>query len=247
MRTSIQPGPDASSHGRVLLLVALAMVAFAANSILNRVGVTQFKMNPVDFAAIRIIAGALILGALLLGRGKVRQTLSPHPQRLLGAALLASYMFGFSSAYTALDAGIGALILFGVVQEVVFAWAIKERQRIPAGRWRADLWPGLCVVVLRAAKNSVHHRRHCAAQRSRARGVGRGSAAVGTGHRAPAPGLVPRAWWRRAVAPAAAEFPLARFGPSTPRLERCCQRRPRGAYCDQRLGQRFVETVRGTG
>ena len=40
----------------------------------------------------------------------------------MGALSLAAYMIGFSLAYATLDAGLGALILFGVVQVTIFIW-----------------------------------------------------------------------------------------------------------------------------
>jgi drug/metabolite transporter (DMT)-like permease len=43
-----------------------------------------------------------------------------RPRRLGGAFSLAAYMVGFSLAYLTLDAGLGALILFGVVQITMF-------------------------------------------------------------------------------------------------------------------------------
>ena len=42
--------------------------------------------------------------------------------RILGALSLAAYMIGFSLAYDSLDAGLGALILFGVVQVALFIY-----------------------------------------------------------------------------------------------------------------------------
>jgi len=49
--------------------------------------------------------------------------------RVLGAVSLAAYMVGFSLAYVTLDAGLGALILFGTVQVTMFGWTALRGQR----------------------------------------------------------------------------------------------------------------------
>ena len=135
---------------RIFLLVALAMCAFAANSILNRIGVASYGMDPMDFAAIRVAAGACMLCALVIWRGKALPKVRSW-RRLAGAMALAGYMVGFSWAYLSLDAGLGALILFGVLQVVIFGWAVGQGDSIPLLRWAgagvalvglvALLWP----------------------------------------------------------------------------------------------------------
>lgn len=133
---------------RLFLLVTLTMTAFAANSILNRIGVAQFGMDPMDFATIRTAAGAAMLWLLVARRGAARPVVLT-PKRLAGALALAVYMIGFSWAYITLDAGLGALILFGVLQVVVFGWAVIEGQKIPALRWLGAgiALAGLCVLL----------------------------------------------------------------------------------------------------
>ena len=133
---------------RLFLAVALTMTAFAANSVLNRVGVAQFGMTPLSFAAIRVIAGAATLWVLVALRPSARPAIFTS-KRLAGAATLAAYMIGFSWAYQTLDAGVGALILFGALQIVVFGWAIVEKQSIPPLRWLGVVTAliGLCVLL----------------------------------------------------------------------------------------------------
>lgn len=106
---------------RLPLLVALTMAAFAANSLLNRLAVESGAISPAGFAAIRVAAGAAMLVLLALLR---RQRLPLwNRRRWAGALSLATYMVGFSLAYRSLDAGLGALILFGVVQIAIFVLA----------------------------------------------------------------------------------------------------------------------------
>ncbi|WP_306432334.1 DMT family transporter [Tropicibacter sp. Alg240-R139] len=94
------------------------MVAFASNSILNRFAVDSGSIDPGSFAIVRVIAGAVTLMVLvLLKRGRM-EFLSGR--RLVGGGSLSLYLVGFSLAYLTLDAGVGALILFGVVQMTMF-------------------------------------------------------------------------------------------------------------------------------
>jgi len=116
---------------RLFLLTALTMLAFAANSILNRMALEDGMTGPAAFAAIRLVSGALCLWLLVAWRsGRLRPVWHPG-----GAASLALYVLGFSFAYVTLPAGVGALILFGGVQITMFAGALLLREAVPARRW----------------------------------------------------------------------------------------------------------------
>jgi drug/metabolite transporter (DMT)-like permease len=122
---------------RLFLLTALTMLAFAANSVLNRWAVGAGWIGPLDFAYIRLLSGAgmlaLILGARLLLR---REVLWPQGWPILfGVGGLLLYLIGFSLAYLNLDAGTGALVLFGSVQVTMFAGAVLARESLPVRRW----------------------------------------------------------------------------------------------------------------
>ncbi len=118
---------------RLAALVALVMVAFAANSILNRMALQGGEAGPAAFAAIRLASGAMALVALAWARGQPMRLATSR--RALTTAALALYVLGFSFAYVSLDAGIGALILFGGVQVTMFAGAVAMGDRPPLARW----------------------------------------------------------------------------------------------------------------
>ncbi|SFS21917.1 DMT family transporter [Yoonia litorea] len=141
---------------RLFLLVTLTMCAFAANSVLNRIGVGLQGMDPMDFATVRTAAGAAMLWGLVALRHAPRPPVLTA-KRLFGALALAVYMIGFSWAYLTLDAGLGALILFGVLQIVVFGWAVIEGGTIPALRWigAGIALVGLCVLLWPTGAASV--------------------------------------------------------------------------------------------
>jgi drug/metabolite transporter (DMT)-like permease len=135
---------------RLILLTALTMTAFAANSVLNRMAVDGMHIDPGSFALIRVVSGAVMLGMILTVRGgPVQMQWRP---RLVGAISLSVYMVGFSLAYLTLDAGLGALILFGTVQIAMLGHAarqpggLRHQQLIGAalafGGLVYVLWPG---------------------------------------------------------------------------------------------------------
>jgi drug/metabolite transporter (DMT)-like permease len=132
---------------RIFLLVALTMVAFAANSVLNRMALAGGGIGPAGFAAIRLSSGALALAAMVLMR-RAPLPLTGGPRRV-GVPALAVYMLGFSFAYLSLDAGVGALILFGAVQITMFAGAVIAGEPVPGRRWlgAAVAFAGLVLLL----------------------------------------------------------------------------------------------------
>nr|WP_309501355.1 DMT family transporter [uncultured Roseovarius sp.] len=118
---------------RLFLLTTLTMVAFAANSVLTRAALAGGYIDAAGFGLIRLLAGAAALAVLVLAvRGRLR---FGGAGRVLGVASLLVYLYGFSAAYTDLDAGLGALILFGVVQITMFAGGLVGGEATPPRRW----------------------------------------------------------------------------------------------------------------
>jgi len=117
---------------RLFLLTALTMAAFAANSLLNRAALAGGG-DPMTFALLRLAAGSVAL-ALLVAITR-RGFAVGGRRRALGAGTLLLYLFGFSYAYLALDAGLGALVLFGVVQLTMFAGAFLSGERFGVRNW----------------------------------------------------------------------------------------------------------------
>lgn len=114
---------------RLFLLTALVMTAFAANSLLNRAALADGLIDALPFALIRVVAGAVVLALL------VREWPRAGRAQWGAAAALTAYLVGFSLAYVALDAGIGALILFGLVQVTMLAGAVALGDRPALRRW----------------------------------------------------------------------------------------------------------------
>jgi drug/metabolite transporter (DMT)-like permease len=137
---------------RLFALTAVTMLAFAGNSVLNRMAVGGGMIDAVGFAAIRVAAGAVLLALLVLLRHR-RRGLPVWPGargRATGVAGLSVYLFGFSLAYLALEAGTGALVLFGTVQVTLFGAAVVLGEAVPPRRWAGAglAFAGLAVLLL---------------------------------------------------------------------------------------------------
>ncbi|WP_103258636.1 DMT family transporter [Tabrizicola aquatica] len=138
---------------RLFLLTALTMLAFAANSVLNRWAVGSGHIGAVEFALIRLVAGAVVLLALVLWQ-RGGWAWPGRRGRLAGVLGLSAYLMGFSLAYRGLDAGTGALVLFGAVQVTMFAGALAAREVVPPRRWAGSM-VALGGLALIAAPGAV--------------------------------------------------------------------------------------------
>lgn len=109
-----------------LLLAALAMLAFAGNSILCRLALAETHTDAASFTVIRIVSGALLLWLLVYLRKRDRQPSG----NWAGALALTLYAAAFSFAYVRLDTGMGALLLFGAVQLSMLLFGLIRGERL---------------------------------------------------------------------------------------------------------------------
>lgn len=127
----------ARSPASVFLLSALAMLAFAANSLLARLGLATTGIDAATFTAVRLLSGALLLGLIVRGRNVSPLSAGGWP----AALALFVYAAAFSVAYVVLEVGTGALLLFGAVQLTMTG----------RGLWRGERFSALQLVGLLAA------------------------------------------------------------------------------------------------
>ena len=109
-------------------MTGLALLAFAGNSLLCRQALGPLRMDPADFTAIRLLSGAALLLALC---GRRAWPAGHWP----GAIALLAYAALFSWAYVRLDAGTGALLLFGAVQVTMIGAGIARGERLGSAQW----------------------------------------------------------------------------------------------------------------
>ena len=131
---------------RLIFMICLTLIAFAANSVLNRMALSDGDTGPAAFAALRTFSGALFLAMLVTVRSGLPRL--ARRGRWIGTGSLTLYMLGFSYAYIALDAGVGALILFGGVQITMFAGTLLGGERPAVARWIGSVIAFLGLVWL---------------------------------------------------------------------------------------------------
>jgi drug/metabolite transporter (DMT)-like permease len=113
---------------RLLGLTALAMTAFAANSILCRLALKATQIDPASFTLIRLVSGALTLWFIV----QLRAGGGVKAGNWRSAFSLFAYAGAFSYAYVTLDAGTGALLLFGAVQATMIIVGLTRGERLTA-------------------------------------------------------------------------------------------------------------------
>ncbi len=123
-----------------ILLTLLALVAFAANSLLNRMALAGHLIDATSYTAIRLGSGAAILALLVRVRaGGWRPLRGPG---IVGPLALFGYAVPFSFAYLRIGAAAGALVLFGCVQLTMIGWGLARGER-PTLR----VWTGLALAA----------------------------------------------------------------------------------------------------
>jgi len=132
--------------------LAMILIAFAANSILNRLALKTVSLDspvaidPASFTVVRLVSGAVVLLLLLLLSGK--KIAKPTALHWRGAVFLFIYAIAFSYAYISLDAAMGALVLFGVVQICILAIAVYRGRKLKGLEWFGCLLAVVGLLVL---------------------------------------------------------------------------------------------------
>ena len=125
-----------SSYVRLYLYSLIALLAFAANSVLCRLALYEQAIDPASFTLIRLISGAvtlIILVLVLKQASTIKQVVNNGDW--LSASALFVYAAGFSFAYIALPAGLGALLLFGSVQITMMLYSLLSGERLVTLQW----------------------------------------------------------------------------------------------------------------
>jgi len=111
---------------RIFLLISLAMLAFAGNSLLCRIALKQTGIDAASFTTIRLASGALMLWLVVRLRGGSQNGAGSWAS----AVTLFVYAAGFSFAYISLPASTGSLLLFGAVQLTMIGYGVWAGEHI---------------------------------------------------------------------------------------------------------------------
>lgn len=126
---------------RTLVLTAITMVAFAANSLLCRMALGDELVDFASFTWIRFGSGAVTLALIHLVRTREVRGLF-RGVRWTAVVSLVLYALPFAYAYNTLSTGTGALILFAGVQVTMTGVGIARGERPPL--W---VWIGMLMAV----------------------------------------------------------------------------------------------------
>jgi drug/metabolite transporter (DMT)-like permease len=128
------------TDAKTAALTLLALVAFASNSLLTRLALGTHQIDAAGFTAIRLVAGAVMLVALVVAHD--RSWSAMKGATVAGPLALFAYAAPFSFAYLRIGAAVGALVLFGVVQLTMIGYGIARGER-PSG----TIWLGLLLAA----------------------------------------------------------------------------------------------------
>jgi len=136
---------------RTWAFAALALAAFASNSILTRLALGAHQIDAATFSSIRLCAGALALTAVARARTGTWKSL--RAPGMSGALVLLIYALPFAFAYLRIGAAVGALVLFGVVQLTMIGYGVARGERPTSVAWCGILLAtaGLAALTIPSA------------------------------------------------------------------------------------------------
>lgn len=118
---------------KISFYTVLALLAFAANSVLCRLALASDAIDAFSFTSIRLLSGIVVLVVL----SKII-----HPTEVAtvkggwrASILLFTYALTFSFAYITLETGTGALILFATVQIVMIMAGLLSGDKLHRIEW----------------------------------------------------------------------------------------------------------------
>lgn len=138
---------------KTIIATILALLAFAANSVLARLALETSAIDPGSFTTIRLISGAIMLLILVLilrpkqpENTEIRYPIKTLYQKAMlfeleargswtSAFMLFIYAACFSYAYMVLDTATGALILFGAVQITMIIMSLFSGKKLHTSEW----------------------------------------------------------------------------------------------------------------
>ena len=143
---------------KAALFTMIALIAFAANSLLCRMALADGAIDAWNFTVIRLLSAAACLGLIMAMQARflkrnalkskhssLKQTGNTDKTVLqdigdwFSSLCLVIYALCFSVAYQALDTGTGALILFAAVQLTMIGWGIYHKEPLTRVQWTALL------------------------------------------------------------------------------------------------------------
>jgi drug/metabolite transporter (DMT)-like permease len=118
---------------KTFIYTALALIAFAANSVLCRLALGNAAIDASSFTIIRLLSGVIALFIIIKTSHTEKEP--PTTKSWPASLMLFIYAATFSFAYITLETGTGALILFGSVQLTMILWSLFSGTRLHRSEW----------------------------------------------------------------------------------------------------------------
>ena len=126
----------------------MALIAFAANSVLCRMALGSGAIDASSFTIIRLLSGVVVLLIVISTTGKTADISTKGSWA--ASFMLFLYAVTFSYAYITLDTGTGALILFGSVQITMILLSLISGTRLHITEWAGVIiaFAGFIYLIL---------------------------------------------------------------------------------------------------
>ncbi len=135
-----------------ILATLVALIAFAGNSVLCRLALHEQAIDASSFTMLRLLSGAITLFVLFQitqSKSNVNDVIQRNPNKeWLSSFMLFVYAICFSFAYISMDAGIGALVLFGCVQITMITTSILSKQHLSLAKWSGVILAFVGLIYL---------------------------------------------------------------------------------------------------
>ena len=132
---------------KTIIFTLLALIAFAANSVICRAALKDKLINPGAFTVIRLVSGAAVL-LLLVYLRHFKKTSKRSKGSWVSAFMLFMYATAFSFAYVSIDTATGALIVFGAVQITMITYALIKGYKMHRSEWLGMILAFLGFIYL---------------------------------------------------------------------------------------------------
>lgn len=120
---------------KTAFFTGIALIAFAANSVLCRLALGEEIIDASSFTIIRLFSGIVTLLIILLITKQNNHERNTQKGSWSASFFLFFYAITFSFAYLTLTTGTGALILFGSVQITMIAYSMMTGHRLHSSEW----------------------------------------------------------------------------------------------------------------
>lgn len=134
------------------LLTGLALIAFAANSVLCRLALGNEAIDASSFTGIRLLSGAITLFVILNIKECMKGSNKGASSKGSWSASFTLFLYAitFSYAYLSVDTGTGALILFGSVQITMIMLSLISGTRLHLIEWSGVIiaFTGFIYLIL---------------------------------------------------------------------------------------------------